>query len=90
MSIRPLPVLRGIQHRSAADHDLSYLFAAVTSAREADRLARGGQRREDIFRSDSGRLAASLNAYATALEKYRLPVPHEIRDELRLRRQLSS
>jgi hypothetical protein len=90
MSVRPLPVLRGVQHRSAADHDLSHLFAEIMSAREADRLSRGAQRRDDIFRSDSGRLAASLNAYATALERYRLPVPHEIRDELRLRRQLSS
>jgi len=90
MAISPLPVLRGIQRRSAADHDLSFLFARVTSAREAVRVGRGELRRDDAFRSDCGRLAASLNAYATALERYRLPVPREIRDELRLRRQLPS
>jgi hypothetical protein len=90
MAIRPLTVPRGVQYRSAADNDLSHLFAAVKSARDADRQARGGLRRDDNFRSDSGRLAASLSAYATALERYRLPVPNGIRDELRLRRQLSS
>ena len=79
----------GIQHRSAADQDLSYLYEAVRSARAADRLARCAQRRDDTFRSDSGRLAASLVAYANALERYRLPVPRAIRDELRLRSKLS-
>ena len=90
MAIRRISVLRGIQHRSAADHDLSQLLAEVTSARETVRLGRGAPCRDDAFRRDCGRLAASLDAYATALETYQLPVPREIRDELRLRQQLSS
>jgi hypothetical protein len=89
MSIRPVTVTAGLQYRSVADHDLSHLFADVLSARSADRLARGAGRRPDTARSDSGRLAASLKAYAEALESYGLPVPRSIRDELRLRRQLS-
>jgi len=89
MSVRPLALLPGVQHRSAADDDLSHLYAEIMSARAADRLARGAQRRDDSFRTDSGRLAASLLAYAKALERYRLPVPRAIRDELRLRRRLS-
>lgn len=89
MTIQPVAVRPGIQHRSARDLDLSHLFAEVRSARAADRLARSAQRRDDSFRTDSGRLAASLLAYAKALEGYRLPVPRAIRDELRLRRKLS-
>lgn len=90
MAIQPLPVSRGIHHRSAAEHDLSQLFAEVASARAAVRLARGVPRRDDTYRSDCGRLAASLGAYVRALERYRLPVPRAIRDELRIRRQLPS
>lgn len=90
MTIQPLSVLRVLQHRSAADHDLSQLFAAVTSAREAVQVGRGTPCRDDVYRRACGRLAASLDAYATALETYQLPVPPEIRDELRLRLQLSS
>lgn len=89
MSIQPATVAHGAQFRSVADHDLSHLLAEVSSARMADRLARGAPRRPDSSRSDSGRLAASLAAYVKALEAYRLPVPRAIRDELRLRRRLS-
>ncbi|MFD7155059.1 hypothetical protein ACFV9C_10685 [Kribbella sp. NPDC059898] len=67
------------------DHDLAQLFAAVVSARVADRQARGRLRWDGPFRSDAYRLASSLRAYASALESYRLPVPPVIRDELRLR-----
>lgn len=90
MTIRPLSTLTGIRCRSAADHALSHLFAEVVSAREADQVARGAPRREIALGSDSGRLAASLTAYARALEGYQLPVPPGIRDELRLRRGLPS
>ena len=89
MSVRPQADRPGIQYRSAADLDLAHLLAEVRSARAADRVARSAGRRDDTFRSDSGRLAASLLAYAKALEGYRLPVPRTIRDELRLRRKLS-
>ena len=90
MTIRPRSELAGIQGRSSADHDLAHLFAEVVSARAADRVARCAQRTDGTFRSDSLRLAVSLNAYTKALERYRLPVPREIRDELRLRRGLAS
>ncbi|WP_327637545.1 hypothetical protein OHB24_03865 [Kribbella sp. NBC_00482] len=70
--------------------DLSHLFAEVVSARAAERLARGPRRQGDNTRSDASRLATSLRAYARALEKYRLPVPPVIRDELRLRSGLPS
>ncbi len=89
MSIRPLPVLGGARRRWVMDHELAHLFAEVASARVADRRSRGTRRRDDTFRSDSGHLASSLGAYANALERYRLPVPRTIRDELRLRRGLS-
>ncbi|GAA1156214.1 hypothetical protein GCM10009630_62760 [Kribbella jejuensis] len=75
----------GPSGRSVVNHDLSRLFAAVTSARVADRQARGRLRWDDPFRPDAYRLASSLRAYARALEGYRLPVPPVIRDELRLR-----
>jgi len=90
MATQPPPASRGIHHRSAAEHDLSHLFAEVTSAREAVRVTKGAPRRDDTYRSDCSRLAASLGAYVRALERYRLPVPRQIRDELRLRRQLPS
>ena len=71
--------------------DLSHLFAEVVSARAAERLARVGPRRQgENARSETGRLATSLRAYARALEKYRMPVPPVIRDELRLRSGLPS
>jgi hypothetical protein len=89
MSVRPQVIRPGIQYRSAADLDLAHLLAEVRSARAADRVARSTGRRDDTFRTDSGRLAASLLAYAKALESYRLPIPRAIRDELRLRRKLS-
>ena len=72
MSVRSDPVLRGACSRSAVDHDLSDLFAEITAARAADRTARLTGRRDDASRGDSGRLAASLGAYARALETYRL------------------
>jgi hypothetical protein len=90
MAIRRLPVLPGIQRRSAADHQLSHLFAEVVAARAADRVARGTRHPDKTRGSDSGRLAASLSAYVKALERYRLPVPRTIRDELRLRREVAS
>ena len=89
MSIRPLPLLRGARRRSAVDHELSHLLAEVASARADDRLARVTGRRNETFRADSGHLASSLGAYAKALERYRLPVPRAVRDELRLRRGLT-
>ncbi|GAA3148883.1 hypothetical protein JOF29_001116 [Kribbella aluminosa] len=90
MALRPLSVAHGIQHRSVADQDLLQLLARVASAREAVRQGRGAPSRDDAFRRNCGQLAASLVAYATALEHYRLPVPPDIRDELRLRRRLLS
>ena len=90
MTIRPLPRLTSIQRRQAADHDLSQLFVEVRCARAADRVARCAQRTDGSSRSDSLRIAASLAAYTRALERYGLPVPHRLSDELRLRRGLAS
>ncbi|TCC32304.1 hypothetical protein [Kribbella sindirgiensis] len=90
MSIRSLPAARGASRRSAADHDLHCLFDEITSARVADRQARGQRRPDTPSRRDTARLALSLVAYARALERYRLPVPPVIRDELRLRSGLPS
>lgn len=90
MSIRPLSVPGGASRRTATDHDLLYLFAEIRSARAADRQARGQRRPNAPARRDADRLALSLGAYARALEKYRLPVPPMIRDELRLRSGLPS
>ncbi|MGW1339789.1 hypothetical protein ACWCOV_01950 [Kribbella sp. NPDC002412] len=90
MSIQSLPVRGGASRRSAADHDLLYLFAEVMSARAADRLTRGQRRPDASSNSDASRLTLSLGAYAAALEQYRLPVPPVIRDELRLRNGLRS
>jgi|tagenome__1003787_1003787.scaffolds.fasta_scaffold20946742_5 hypothetical protein len=90
MSSRPHSISGGASSRSAADHDLSHLFDEVVAARAADRRARGPRRPDDPFRSDARRLAVSLGAYANALERYRLPVPPAIRDELRLRSGLPS
>jgi hypothetical protein len=88
---RPTSVLADVGRRSVMNDDLSHLFAEVVSARAAERVARGGPRRQgENARSDTGRLALSLRAYARALEKYRLPVPPVIRDELRLRSGLPS
>lgn len=90
MSIRSLPAARGASGRSAADHDLRCLFDEITSARVADRQARGQRHPDSPSRGDAARLVLSLVAYARALEQYRLPVPPAIRDELRLRRGLPS
>jgi hypothetical protein len=90
MSIRPISVLADVGRRSVVNDDLSHLVAEVVSARAAERLARGPRRQGESPRSDAGRLALSLRAYARALEKYRLPVPPVIRDELRLRSGLPS
>jgi hypothetical protein len=90
MSIRPTPVLADVGRRSVVNDDLLHLFAEVVSARAAERVARGPRRQGDTVRSEGGRLALSLRAYARALEKYRLPVPPVIRDELRLRSGLPS
>jgi hypothetical protein len=87
---RSTPVLADVGRRSVVNDDLSHLFAEVVSARAAERLARGPRRQGENSRSDAGRLAMSLRAYARALEKYRLPVPPVIRDELRLRSGLPS
>jgi hypothetical protein len=90
MSIRPLSVPGGASRRFATDHALLDLFADIMSARAADRQARGLRRTDAPSRSDANRLSLSLDAYASALEQYRLPVPPVIRDELRLRRGLPS
>jgi hypothetical protein len=90
MTIQPVAGLPSIQRRSTADHDLSHLFAEVVTARAAEQLTRTTKRPDDNVRNNSRRLTASLVAYAEALESYRLPVPRAIRDELRLRRRLST
>ncbi|TCO22315.1 hypothetical protein EV652_110301 [Kribbella steppae] len=90
MTIHPIAPLPSIRRRSTADHDLSHLYAEVVTARAAEQLTRSTKRPDDNIRSNSRRLTASLSAYASALEGYRLPVPRAIRDELRLRRRLSS
>ncbi|MET7277311.1 hypothetical protein ABZS29_03695 [Kribbella sp. NPDC005582] len=74
--------------RSNADHDLSHLYAAVVSARVAERLGRGARPPGGGVRSNGDRLMTALVAYEEALERYGLPVPPVIRDELRLRRAL--
>ena len=74
--------------RSNADHDLSHLYAAVVSARVAERLGRATRPPGGGLRSNGDRLTTALVAYTTALEGYGLPVPPVIRDELRLRRAL--
>jgi hypothetical protein len=89
MTIRPVAALPSIQRRSTADHDLSHLYAEVVTARAAEQLTRSTKRPDENVRNNSRRLTASLSAYASALEAYRLPVPRAIRDELRLRRRLS-
>lgn len=86
MTIQPESGLPSLRRRSSADHYLSALYAEVLTARAAHRLTRGSHRPDE----NAGRLTASLTAYARALEEYRLPVPAAIRDELRLRRRLSS
>jgi len=90
MTIHPIAALPSIRRRSTADHDLSHLYAEVVTARAAEQMTRSTKRPDDNIRSNSRRLTASLSAYASALEGYRLPVPRAIRDELRLRRRLSS
>jgi hypothetical protein len=90
MTIHPVAALPSIRHRSTADHDLSHLLAEVITAREAEQLTRSMKRPDENIRNNSRRLTASLSAYASALEAYRLPVPRAIRDELRLRSRLSS
>jgi hypothetical protein len=90
MTIQPVAGLPSIQRRSTADHDLSHLFAEVVTARAAEQLTLSTKRPDDNVRNNSRRLTASLSAYADALEAYRLPVPRAIRDELRLRRRLTS
>ncbi|TCC56410.1 hypothetical protein E0H73_32500 [Kribbella pittospori] len=88
MTTRSGPVLAGISRRTAEDHDLLHLLAEVRSARAANQVTRGAPRRGSAPSSDASRLAASLTAYARALESYRLPVPPAIRDELRLLRAI--
>jgi hypothetical protein len=90
MTIQPVAALPSLRHRSTADHDLSHLLAEVIHARTAEQLSRTTKRPDDNVRTNSRRLTASLSAYASALEGYRLPVPRAIRDELRMRRRLSS
>ena len=90
MTIRPHPSLLSIERRSSADQDLLHLFVEVTCAREADRQARCAPRTDTVFRRDSLRIATSLSAYARALERYGLPVPQGINEELRLRSRLAS
>ena len=90
MSIQPAADLPSLRHRSSADHDLSHLLAEVMHARMAEQQTRTTKRPDDRVRTNSRRLTDSLSAYASALERYRLPVPRAIRDELRLRRRLSS
>lgn len=90
MTTQPAGTLPSLRHRSTADHDLSQLLAEVIHARTAEQLTRTTKRPGDNVRTDSRRLTDSLSAYASALEGYRLPVPRSIRDELRLRRRLSS
>jgi hypothetical protein len=90
MTNQPAAALPSLRHRSSADHDLSHLLAEVMHARMAEQLTRTTKRPDDRVRSNSRRLTDSLSAYASALERYRLPVPRAIRDELRLRRRLTS
>lgn len=90
MTIQPAAALPSLRHRSSADHDLSHLLAEVMHARMAEQQTRSTKRPDDRVRTNSRRLTDSLSAYASALERYRLPVPRAIRDELRLRRRLSS
>ncbi|MEI8411394.1 MULTISPECIES: hypothetical protein [unclassified Kribbella] len=90
MTIHPVAALPSIRHRSTTDHDLSHLLAEVLSARAAEQSTRSTKRPDESIRNNSRRLTDSLSAYASALESYRLPVPRAIRDELRLRRRLSS
>ncbi|NIK61574.1 hypothetical protein [Kribbella shirazensis] len=89
MAVRSVPDLRAARWRWVADRELSHLFAEVESARAADRVSRGSRHPSAPLRGDAA-LASSLGAYATALLKYRLPVPPVIRDELRLQRSLPS
>jgi hypothetical protein len=90
MTIQPVVALPSLRHRSSADLDLSHLLTEVTHARLAEQTTRTTKRPDDNVRTNSRRLTASLVAYVNALEGYRLPVPRSIRDELRLRRRLSS
>ncbi|MFK4086940.1 hypothetical protein ACI2LF_22715 [Kribbella sp. NPDC020789] len=88
MTIRSLTELGDVCRRSNADQDLSHLYAAVVSARVAERLGRATRPPGGSLRSNGDRLTTALVAYTTALEGYALPVPPVIRDELRLRRAL--
>jgi hypothetical protein len=89
VNTRPCPP-PGAYHRSAVDHDLAALFAELDAARAANQQARCS-RPPDHTQSklDSMRLVTALRACASALERHRLPVPPAIRDEIRLRRQVT-
>jgi len=79
----------GAFHRSAVDQTLAALFADLAAARAADHLARS-HRPAIPTTAESARLVAALRDCTAALEQHCIPVPREIRDELRLRCGLSS
>jgi hypothetical protein len=85
---RPPP---GAYHRSVVNYNLAELFADLAEARAADQQARCSRyRASNRSKVDSMRLVTALRACAVALEQHRLPVPPPMRDELRLRRQLTT
>jgi hypothetical protein len=80
----------GAYYRLAVNHNLAVPFTDLAAARSADRQARCARRRATTSAADSMRLVTALRACAAALELHQLPVARTIRDELRLRRQLTT
>ena len=78
----------GAYHRSAVDHDLAAVFAELAAARAADQESRNA-RQTGTFNAERARLVASLRACVAAFEAHKLPLPRTIRDELRVRGQLT-
>jgi hypothetical protein len=82
------PPVRGLDTGLRVDLVLARLYADLVAARAAVQGYRHAPRVRGR-RSDAD-LLECLEAYAAALDRYRLPVPGRVRDELRLRRLLAT
>jgi hypothetical protein len=84
------PPVRGLDTGLRVDLVLARLYADLVAARAAVQGYRHAPRvrgRRSVADAD---LLECLEAYAAALDRYRLPVPGRVRDELRLRRLLAT
>lgn len=73
------------QHRPPT---LSELLADVQAAREEVRSLRGAPMVPDRLRSARQVLLQAMEAYAAGLTARRLPIPPQLRDEIRLQRRI--